>query len=224
LHYLIRANVSRRGKTSTAPIDPDAEHTQLLRRRDVPFEIVAHHPGVGGINSKLLQCEPVNALVRFAKSDLAFDENRIKKIDETEPFNLLTLGVAGAIGQQCQTAAGGAKPTDRFDCLRERLNTDLTPMRVCITNRGRQVRIVDAQLLQGEAHHFAPRRIELEPAGAMPLWIVPEPFRRLLNLLENLIDLMWDQTVSLIRTCLAPARSNVAAVVQNRVVEIEQNG
>src|SRR5687768_10554672 len=73
------------GYAAAARVNPDASHTELLRRSHVPVEVVADHPRICGLDLEGLECPPIDALVGLSEPQLPFHENRVEQIGKLEP-------------------------------------------------------------------------------------------------------------------------------------------
>ena len=166
----------------------------------------------------------VHALIRLAESHLPFNENDVEEIGQPESNNLLSLGRSGAVGQERQPASRIAKPPDRVDRFGQRLHAGVAPIAVRIADRGSKRRIVDAEPGQCDVDDLAPRGFELEATGTMPVGIAPVPARCSADGVNDDLLLEGRKSMRLTRTRLAPALVHEAAVVENRVIEIEQDG
>src|SRR5262245_13230807 len=105
-------------------VDPDSGYALALRARDVPFEVVAHHPSVGWLHSEGSEGPPVDPRVGLAEADLAFDQNRVEQRRQLEALDLDPLQAAAAVCQQrkpapliAQPLHGGHRIVDRLDRL-----------------------------------------------------------------------------------------------------------
>src|SRR5689334_20343310 len=69
-------------------IHPDRVDTEALGSNDFPFQIVADHPCVRGVDAKRLQCMAIGLLVRLAEALLALDLDMIEAVRQSEALDL----------------------------------------------------------------------------------------------------------------------------------------
>src|SRR5690606_41010771 len=98
---------------------PDAEYAEPLWGRDLPFEVVADHPGVLGMDAERLHGVAVGALLRLAEAGLALDLHVVEAAGEVEASDLGALCVGRAIGHQGQAQAARPQLVDGLDCAGE---------------------------------------------------------------------------------------------------------
>ena len=178
---VVRGHCAVLGQAAAARVDPDARHAELLRRRDVPLEVVADHPRVRRASTpSALKRPSIHALVRLSESQLPFDENRVEQIRELEarqsscrwatPAPLVSSARRRPESRSHRTVSmasgSGAMPMSRRWLY-------ASPMHAA------SVVVLDAEIEQREPHDLAARSLELKASFAMAIRIVPEPFRRL---------------------------------------------
>jgi hypothetical protein len=86
-------------------VDPDTEQSQVLRRRDIPLEVVADHPRIGGINLQFGERPLIHPSIRLSVTQLPFYEDCVEQVAKLEPSDLFSLGRAGAVRQKRKPAA-----------------------------------------------------------------------------------------------------------------------
>lgn len=207
----------------TCDIDPYPEHAEPLRRRDIPFEMVANHPGVGGSYTQIGERATIDALVGLPKSQLSFDKNRVEEIGKTEPLDFLPLRRTGTVGYQRKPATRRAQPSQRLDRVRKSLHSFIAAPAVGIADSRRDGGVLDTGFEQREPDDLASRNVECEPAGAMALGIAPELLRRYPDGLNRRVRAEGTKQAGVLGARLAPAAVNAARIVKNRIVEIEEN-
>ena len=93
-----------------------------------------------------------------------------------------------------------------------------------VANLPREGRVVDPNLGKGNLHNVTPGRCQIQAAHTMPLGIGPVPLPHSLDRVVHLdgIEPVHGRPVGVTR--VKPARRHAPAIVQDRVIEIEQNG
>ena len=86
---------------------------EALGGDDLPFEIVADHPGVGRLDGQAFQGVRVNRRLGLALAELALDLDMVEAVLELEPCDLGALGEGGTVGDERELHAGGAQRVDR---------------------------------------------------------------------------------------------------------------
>src|SRR5678815_4482922 len=89
------------GNARVERVVPDAAETELLRRLDLPFVVVAHHPGVAGGAAQTFQRVAVDGGLGLALAELALDLDMVEAVHEIEALDLRALEFGRAIGDQC---------------------------------------------------------------------------------------------------------------------------
>ena len=82
-----------------------AKMPKSLRSRDLPFEVVAHHPGLVGLDLESFHRVQIGPLLGLAEPALALDLDVVEPVCEFEPFDLGALRVSRAVGDQRQEDA-----------------------------------------------------------------------------------------------------------------------
>jgi hypothetical protein len=195
-----------------------------LWTRDIPFEVVADHPRVYRRDVERLEGTDIDARVGLAEADLAFDENHIEQIGESEAIDLLSLRVGGSVGQQCQTTASISKPLNRRHSFIDGANAMVAQEMVSVSDLRRKVRIVKADVRERKLHDLAPRRSKIESTHPMALRIGPVPLANPVDRFKDNVRIDIAHVRTLREARFSPAGHDVAAVVEDRVVEIEQKG
>ena len=207
-----------------ADIDPDAVDALPLRFGDVPLEVVANHPCVTGRDVQRLERSFVDARIGFAEPDFTFDEDRVERSARAESIDLAPLHLGAAIGQQRQPTSARPQPLDGVDRIVERLKPGIAQLVIGIADLSGQRLIVQAEHLSArcERPHDAP-----PPGRAVPR----DGVRDRPN--TTRAHARWRRTpdgierspIRIVRAAgLEPAGGDAPAVVQDRVVEIEENG
>src|SRR5262249_49769382 len=94
------------GNAGAVGVVPDAAEADLLRRHDLPFVVVAYHPGIACLAAQPLQGMMIDRGFRLAVAEFALDLDMIKAMLEVEPFDLGPLDVACAVGHKGELHAG----------------------------------------------------------------------------------------------------------------------
>src|SRR5260221_12228893 len=95
-------------------IVPDRKYPEPLRRRDLPFEVVADHPHVSWFESQCGKRMPIGAFLRLAEALLAFDLNVIETMLEGEARDLCALRLTRSVGDQRQLNAALLQSVERL--------------------------------------------------------------------------------------------------------------
>lgn len=205
-------------------VDPDAVNALALRLGHVPLQIVAHHPGVVRRNRELAERALVDTRIGLAESDLTLDENQVEEGREPKAVDLAPLQVRTAIGEQRQAAATRPQPRHRLDRILDWPQSLVAQIVIRVANPLRQRLIVQANLLQGDVGDLAPRGRKIESADAVALRIRPIPLSHALDCVVDEDGIVRRHLGAMRAAGVQPAGRDPAAVVENRVVEIEKNG
>src|SRR4051812_41560126 len=100
-------------------VHPDRIDAEALRRLDLPFQIVADHPGIVRPDTERLHGVEIGALFRLAKAVLALDMDVVEAVNELEALDLGALGVGGAVGDERELDAECLELVDRLMRARE---------------------------------------------------------------------------------------------------------
>src|SRR5262245_20410651 len=111
----------------------------------------------------------------------------------------------------------------RVEGVRKDREAVFPPVVIDAADRLRQIRVLDSELLQSQADDLNSCGTQIEPADTVALGIGPEPAARLLDRLEQVIELQATLPHAGV-TSGSPAGIDGPAVVKNRVVKIEKNG
>src|SRR4029453_3045653 len=155
---------------------------------------------------------------------LPLDENGIEQVGNLEARNLLALSHCRAVGEQRQPTAGRAKPSHGFNRVRQGFHPDVTVVTVSVADACGEIGVLDPKLEQGKPHDLAARGVELKTPFTMPIGIIPEPFRRLANGIDNHRGIERGETRGVRCARGAPALVYARAVVKDRVVQVEKQG
>jgi hypothetical protein len=210
-------------QASASEVDPDPVDALSLRLRDVPLEIIANHPGVTRGNTQRIKRSRVHTRVGFTEPELTLDENQIEQIGQAESIDFIPLHVAAAVGQQRQATTARPQPCDGINRIRKRLQPSVTQVVIQVANPPGQARVVDPNLVQCDLHDLTSGSREIETAHTVALWIGPVP---LSDAFDGVVD--RDRITPAHRRLVRvagrePAGGHAPAIVQDRVVEIEQN-
>ena len=138
---------------------------------------------------------------------------------------MLSLHLGAAVGQQRQSTSARSQPFDGVDRVIEWLKTGVTQLVVGVADLAGQRFIVQADVFQRDVRDLSTSRCQIETSDAMALGIGPVP---LADTFDRDVSGDRDRRPPIrhrVRAAgLQPAGGDAAAVVQDRVVEIEKNG
>lgn len=211
-------------KSRSTHIDPDAVDPLPLWLGYIPLEIVAHHPGVAWRDLEQFECAPIHARIGFAEPHFTFDEDRIEVAGKIESIDLASLHLCAAVGQQRQPASLRSQPLDGVYRVVERLQSRIAQVVVRIANSSGQRLIVQADILQRKVSHLATSGRKIETSQTMALGIGPVPMANTLDRHVGGDGIDRPQSRAMHAAGLQPAGRDAAAVVEDRVVEVEKNG
>src|SRR5258708_39804963 len=81
-------------------VHPDRVDAEALRHLDLPFQVVADHPGVTGLDAERSHGVVIGSLVGLAKTVLALDLDVIESLRQREALDLAPLRCARAISDE----------------------------------------------------------------------------------------------------------------------------
>ena len=86
---------------------PDGEDAEALGRGHLPFQVVAHHPGIASLDGEGRHGVAIGAFLGLAEAVLALDLDVVEAPGEVEALDLGPLAFRRAVGHQRQQDATG---------------------------------------------------------------------------------------------------------------------
>jgi hypothetical protein len=87
----VRSGIEIRRQSPSVSIHPNARQSEPLGSRDLPLEIVPHHPGLGGGHPQAAEGLPVDTGIGLPEAELALDEHDVEEAGQTEALDLVPL-------------------------------------------------------------------------------------------------------------------------------------
>lgn len=134
-----------RGRRGDAAIDPDRTQPEPPGDDDLPFKVIADHPGFVRPRVQRVEGKMIRPLVRFADANLAFDLNGREIGGQGEPLDLGALGHSRAIREQAEPKAPPRELGKSFDGSRKESDRGIAMIAVGVSDAASQVRAVIAQ-------------------------------------------------------------------------------
>src|SRR5262245_9260518 len=211
-----------RRSVPAAAVEPDARDPHALRAADVPFQVVTDHDGVAGGDAELVERTVEDGRLGLAAADLTLDRDGIEVVGEPVARQLAAPHAMVAVGREAQHVAAGAERIQaRSRVGEEAVGSTAAGVELRRDPRG-ELLIRAADPGEGAAGDLAPRGEHLDALRAMPDRIAPEPRPRLLDGDGQRLAVEAGRTGG-VTARGHPQLGDAAAVVEQRVVEIEDH-
>src|SRR2546429_9163028 len=89
-----------RGQALSRAIEPGRAHAHLLGAEHVPHEMIAHHPRIAWMRSERFERVTIDARIRLAAAELAFDHHDVEEAREVPAHDLLALHAGITVGDE----------------------------------------------------------------------------------------------------------------------------
>src|SRR6202030_102158 len=107
------------GQPEPVAVIPDRIDAEALRRDDLPFEIVADHPGLVRRDAERSERMAIGLLLRLAEAVLALDLDVVEAVLQGKALDLGALRRSRAIGDERELDAEFLQPIERLVRARE---------------------------------------------------------------------------------------------------------
>ncbi len=205
-------------------IDPDAVEAELHRGEDVELKVVADRPGIFGSGAECGEERLEDAAVWFAGPELAFDDDVVEVAGEVKAVDLGALGVGGAVRHHAEVYTLRAEVVERSRRAGEQRRPLFSQVAVCLGDFVSEACVVDAQPGEDLIEDGPRVPAQVEAAAAVPLWVGPEPRVLLVDHGAETGRINVRHARFGERAGVGPAGVDVAGVVEERVVEVDEDG
>ena len=110
------------GQADAVAIVPDRVDTEPLGCHDLPFRVVADHPGLVRADSEHFHRMLIGPLFGLTETVLVLDLDVVETVFESEPHDLRALRLGCAVGDQRELDAQLLQPVKGFVRVRGSIN------------------------------------------------------------------------------------------------------